>query len=124
MNRTFRIALPVLLVFTFGCGGDDGSKSYPMNEFGMPDVPKEVVKTWPEKFCSVEIGMTKDEVRSIMGAPTQSYSDSSFNQDEWDGYSVGVTAFYDIDDRVEILADSIGTSGLPCEATRRRLAEP
>lgn len=124
MSRNLRIALSISLVFTFGCGGDDGIKSYPMNDFGMPDVPKEVVKAWPEKFCSVEIGMTKDEVRAIMGAPTQSYSDSSLNQDEWDGYNVGVTAFYDIDDRVEILADSIGTSGLPCEAARRRLAEP
>ena len=119
MSRNLRIALPVSLVFTFGCGGDGGSKSYPMNDFGMPDVPKEVVLEWPEKFCSLEIGMTRSEVRAIMGTPTQSYSDSSLNQDEWDGYNVGVTAFYDIDDRVEQLDDSIGTSGLSCDETRK-----
>jgi hypothetical protein len=95
------------------------TETYPLNEFGQSDVPKEVVASWPEKFCSLVIGMTRDEVQAVMGAPTSSFSDSSANQDEWDGYEVSVTAFYDIDDMVQQLDDSTGTSDLPCESSRK-----
>lgn len=77
------------------------------------------VKSWLAKFCSLEPGMTRTEVREVMGEPTESFNDSTANQDSWSGYNVNVTAFYDIDDRVEQLDDSTGTSNLPCPSGRR-----
>ena len=127
----------VLLVFaTVSCGGSskssDSSESttaqeqiakvddtYPLNEYGQPIVPKDVVQSWPAKFCTVQIGMTRAEARAIMGTPTSFFSDSSSNQDEWDGYNVSVTAFYDMNDKVQQLDDSTSTSDLPCESSRK-----
>ena len=127
----------VLLVFAaVSCGGSskssDSSESktaqeqvakvddtYPLNDYGQPIVPKDVVQTWPAKFCTVQIGMTRAEARAIMGTPTSFFADSSSNQDEWDGYNVSVTAFYDMDDKVQQLDDSTSTSDLPCESSRK-----
>jgi hypothetical protein len=127
----------VLLVFaTVSCGGSskssDSSESktaqeqiakvddtYPLNDSGQPIVPKDVVQSWPAKFCTIQIGMTRAEARAIMGTPTSFFADSSSNQDEWDGYNVSVTAFYDSDDKVQQLDDSTGTSELPCESSRK-----
>lgn len=134
MKKIFVTCAGMICSVLVSCGGGTGSSSesaavteapeisantYPLNEFGQPDVPKDVVQTWPDKFCSLTIGMTRDEVLRVMGQPTSSFSDSSANQDEWDGYDVSVTAFYDINDKVQQLDDSTGTSGLPCESPRR-----
>jgi len=134
-KRTF-VVLGLFVMLLVSCGSDSSSGSettqdtesqpvtevvetYPLNEFGQPDVPKEVVASWPAKFCSLAIGMSRDEVRAIMGEPTSSFSDSSANQDEWDGYEISVSAFYDINDKVQQLDDSTGTSNLPCESSRK-----
>jgi hypothetical protein len=93
--------------------------TYPLNDYGQPIVPKDVVNSWPAKFCTIQIGMTRAEARAIMGTPTSFFVDSSSNQDEWDGYNVSVTAWYDIDDKVQQLADATGTSELPCESNRK-----
>lgn len=93
-----------------GPSSDDGSDS---EDSGEPT--KAEVRAWPAKFCSLEKGMTRDEVRAVMGEPTEEYSGPDANQDQWDGYEVNVTAFYDIDDRVLQLDDSTGTSNLPCD---------
>ena len=43
--------------------GDDG---------GLPK--PEVAKSWPTKWCEASPGMTRDELRNIMGAPTEEYT--------------------------------------------------
>ena len=82
-------------------------------------VSKETVLGWPAKFCSLAIGMSRKEVQAIMSKPTSTFADSNSNQDEWDGYNVHVTAFYDINDNVQQLDDSTGTSKLPCDGIRK-----
>jgi hypothetical protein len=134
MRKILVVSAAVLWTVLPSCGSESGTSSksdtvatasetppdsYPLNEYGQPDVPKDVVQAWPGKFCSLTIGMSRDEVHQVMGPPTSSFSDSSANQDEWDGYDVSVTAFYDINDKVQQLDDSTGTSALPCESSRR-----
>ena len=136
MNKKFMATGLFLILAASSCGGSskssDSSESttaqeqiakvddtYPLNDYGQPIVPKDVVQSWPAKFCTVQIGMTRAEARAIMGTPTSFFSDSSSNQDEWDGYNVSVTAFYDMDDKVMQLDDSTGTSELPCESPRK-----
>lgn len=113
-----KLCLMATFAALVSCGSGNSGEQYDTNEFGQAVVPKDVVQAWPEKFCSLQVGMSRDEVREVMGQPTSSYSDSSFNQDEWDGYNVSVTAFYDINDRVQQLDDSTGTSELPCADSR------
>lgn len=100
----------------------DGTWLIGPTEGGDPEIvedsdepTKTEVKAWPAKFCSLKEGMTRDQVREVMGEPTSEYFGADANQDEWDGYHVSVTAFYDIDDRVQQLDDSTGTSELPCD---------
>jgi hypothetical protein len=81
-------------------------------------VHKETVKGWPDKFCSLKTNMGKDEVRSIMGEPTQIFADSNANQDQWEGYDYSLTVFYDIDDMAMQLQSN--RDNVPCESTRFR----
>lgn len=94
-----------------GPSGEDDSETVEDSD----EPTKAEVRAWPAKFCSLKEGMTRDQVREIMGTPTSEYFGADANQDEWDGYHVSVTAFYDIDDRVQQLDDSTGTSELPCD---------
>ncbi len=136
MSRKLFVPGMLLVLIGMSCGGSsvtedksaptstqeqivDVANPYPLNEFGQPIVPKEIVKNWPIKFCTLSIGMNRNETHAVMGAPTSSFADSSSNQDEWDGYNVSVTAFYDVDDKVRQLDDSTGTSELPCESSRK-----
>lgn len=111
-----------------GCGGQSNQEGaqtelqQALSEAGVTTVrtvPKETVRAWPEKFCSLKLGMKREQVRQIMGEPTSSYSDSNNNQDQWEGYGVNLTAFYDIDDEVKQLDDSTDTANLPCEQNRK-----
>lgn len=84
---------------------------------------KEEVRAWPAKFCSLNVKMTREQIRQVMGEPTMTFNDSNANQDQWSGYNVSLTAFYDIDDKVETLADSTGESNLPCASNRKASGE-
>jgi len=119
------VALAVALAVT-GCGQSSEEKASStvqkaLEDAGMqvPDtVSKETVKEWPAKFCSLTVGMTRDEAVAVMGKPTSSYNDSTANQDTWEGWGIDLTAFYDIDDHVNQLDDSTGEANLPCDKTR------
>jgi hypothetical protein len=81
-------------------------------------VSKEVARTWPEKFCSLKVNMSRQEVQAVMGEPTQIFSDSSFNQDQYEAWDYGLTIFYDIDDLARQLQSNY--ENIPCESTRFR----
>lgn len=81
-------------------------------------ISKEVARTWPEKFCSVEVNATRDEVQAIMGEPTLAFNDSTANQDQYEAWDFSLTVFYDIDDRVTQLQSN--RDNIPCESTRFR----
>ncbi len=67
-------------------------------------VDRATADSWPEKWCDVELGMTRSEVQQIMGAPTATHT-GELSQDEWDAFQWSFTAFYryrtDIDDPAE-----------------------
>lgn len=57
------------------------------------DVSSETALGWPEKFCQLREGMNRDEVRSIMGAPTSEFLDEN-SQDGYHAYQFMITIFY------------------------------
>ena len=83
------------------------------------------VKQWPEKWCQVRPGMTKDEVVEIMGEPTDEYEGTN-PQVSYDAYEYGFTAFFGVDGTVRQLdINTIDLSeeqiaAIPCEETRKR----
>jgi hypothetical protein len=82
-------------------------------------VSEETARAWPDKFCSLEIGMTRDEVQAIMGTPTSTFRNRSFNLDSYDGWGWMLNIFYDVDDRAEQLQSYPSASGkVPCESVR------
>ena len=80
-------------------------------------VSKETAKSWPEKFCSLEVNMTKDQVRAVMGEPTNFFNDSTANQDQYDGWGYDLVIFYDIDDLAQQMQSN--SDNVPCETKFR-----
>ena len=70
-------------------------------------------REWPSKFCSLEIGATRDQVRKIMGEPTSSFRDQNANQDLYEAWGYDLTVFYDIDDKASTI--QANSDNVPCE---------
>jgi hypothetical protein len=88
---------------------DNGASEVP----STATVVESVAREWPSKFCSLEIGASRDEVRKIMGEPTLSFRDQNANQDIYEAWGYDLTVFYDIDDKAsQIQANS---ENVPCE---------
>lgn len=77
------------------------------------DVSRETARTWPEKFCSLEIGMSRREVQEIMGLPTHSTASSTNNTDNYNAWGFTLYIFYDVDDLV-LKMTSLGDPSVPC----------
>jgi len=127
MRKILIVAVSVIALFGCSSKSDEEKAVEAIQEivgdaFGsMPveiTVPKEVARTWPEKFCSVELNATRDEVQAIMGEPTLTFSDSTANQDQYEAWDYSLTVFYDIDDRAKQLQSHL--DNIPCESTRFR----
>jgi hypothetical protein len=87
--------------------------------FRVSKASEETARPWPDKFCSLEIGMTRDEVQAIMGTPTSTFRNWSANQDSYYGWGWMLKIFYDVDDRAEQLQSNPFASGkVPCESVR------
>ena len=130
--KSSRVFIPLLLVLVLPLGACGQSKEEKAREqfkqalsnAGITTAPtatvsKEVARGWPTKFCSLTVGMTRDEIRAVMGEPSETYNDSSANQDQWKGWDLELTAFYNIDDVSISLDDSVGTANLPCGQSRK-----
>jgi outer membrane protein assembly factor BamE (lipoprotein component of BamABCDE complex) len=76
-------------------------------------VDRETAKAWPEKFCTLEIDMTREQVQAIMGEPTAIYEDSNFNQDQYEAWGYVLTIFYDIDNLAQQIY-TIDDDKVPC----------
>ena len=73
------------------------------------EVSEATAREWPEKFCLLEAKMTREEVQSIMGVPTDTVRDQDLNADFWEAWSYDLFVGYNIDDELE------GTLSLPFE---------
>ena len=83
----------------------------------LVEVDEATARTWPEKFCSLVVEMTRDEVRAVMGTPTLTFRDQTANQDQYEAWGYSLTIFYDIDDRAEIIQTN--DNKVPCETRFR-----
>ena len=115
------MALAVGLIVV-GCGGGDATTGTP-SPAGPP--PINVAETWPQQFCRATIGMTRVQMRGLMGEPTQENTpEGSDPQMVWEAYGYHFTAFFGADEKVRRL-DINDTdlspeqkADLPCSATR------
>ena len=80
-------------------------------------ISKEIARTWPEKFCSLEVNMSRDQVQAVMGEPTSTFNDSTANQASYDAWGYGLTIFYDIDDLAQQMQSNY--DNVPCETKFR-----
>jgi hypothetical protein len=77
------------------------------------DVGRDTARSWPEKFCSLEIGMSRREVQEIMGLPTGSTASPTSNTDDYTAWGFTLYIFYDVDDLVQKMT-SVGDPKVPC----------
>jgi hypothetical protein len=142
MKITRKLIATSIACLTLGiaaCGGGSSEKSAglaaPTNGVASPTTSDEglpsasMVKSWPSKWCEATIGMTRDQMRELMGEPTGEYTAANtpegFDpQMSWDGYQWHFTAFFDVDDHVrqldinDIDLSSAEKASLACETTR------
>ena len=111
-----------------GCGTGGSPTSTPAPDHAGPP-PINVAETWPDQFCRATIGMTREQMRGLMGEPTEEYTqqntpEGSDPQMVWDAYEYHFTAFFNADDNVRRLdIDDVDLSpeqktALPCATTR------
>jgi outer membrane protein assembly factor BamE (lipoprotein component of BamABCDE complex) len=80
-------------------------------------VSRETAKAWAEKFCTLEIDMTREQVRAIMGEPTSIFEDSYANQDSYEAWGYSLTIFYDIDNLAQQIQPN--SDNVPCDTKFR-----
>ena len=87
-----------------GCG-DDGGAGDPQ---GGAAPEQAQVRQWPAKWCQAEPGMTRQQMRDLMGEPTEEYTPENtpegFDpQMIWEAFEYHFTAYFNVDDRVRQL---------------------
>lgn len=96
------VLLLVGLALLGGCKSDAGDKSANdattttaaaiTGEFGSSvTVPAKIAQAWIPKWCTVQPGQSRDELRKVMGTPTNDFGD----QDQWEAFNLSFVAFYD-----------------------------
>ncbi len=63
-------------------------------------VSRQTALGWPKKFCQLRIGMTRRQVRRLMGRPTQELLTGDLTQDQWHAHQFDITVFYQ--DRAQV----------------------
>jgi hypothetical protein len=87
--------------------------------FGPSDSSSDVIvdessaREWPAKFCSLEIGATREQIQKVMGEPTQLFRDQTANQDKYEAWGYDLTIFYDIDNKATQIQPN--SDNVPCE---------
>lgn len=88
-----------------------------------PEISKETIKQWARKWCSLEVGMSRAKVKSIMGPPSEEFDGSGGEapQVDYSGFGYQFDVFFDIDDKVKQLDFDPGDDVIKvdCAASRR-----
>ncbi len=100
--------------------GADGARS--------GGVTPETADGWAASWCGLRVGMTRAEVRRVMGEPTSTHAGES-SQDSWSAYQWSFTVFYrfrtDIPDPADEPAYQLQASDISLmPADRRRISCP
>jgi hypothetical protein len=123
------LALGIALMATSACSsshaGTSAAKAGPATDVAST-VSATDVKTWPAQWCHVQIGMTRTQVRALMGAPTDEFGpETGTPQMSWSAYEYQFNAFFDINDKVRQLdinmsqLTSAEKAALTCDQTRK-----
>jgi hypothetical protein len=120
------VSISLFLVPISGCSSSDSDEKATKDFteaveeiFGPSDTSSSVTvveseaREWPSKFCSLEIGATREQVRNIMGEPTLSFRDQNANQDKYEAWGYDLTIFYDINDKASQI--QANTDNVPCD---------
>ncbi len=103
-----RSAAVAALLALAACSGTDATSS-----------PKAVTaaeaQTWPAKWCQTSLGMTRDQVVTIMGNPTETFAESM----KWLAFEFRYSAFFAADGTARQLdMDGSLASRSNCAVTR------
>jgi len=124
MKKILLVAISVMTFFGCSSKSDEEKAVEAIQEivgeaFGSAPsentISKEVARTWPEKFCSLEVNMSREQVQAVMGKPTLTFSDSSANQDQYEAWGYSLTIFYDIDNLATTIQSNTFAESVPCE---------
>lgn len=92
----------------------------------LESVSPSVAKSWTAKWCQARIGMTRDDMRALMGNPTEEFDLASGNpQMSWDAFEFQFNAFLNVDDKVrqldvnDISLNASEKASIKCELTRQ-----
>lgn len=132
MRRTISVALAVVILVAVSAGCSSKSPEEKAAEEALvalqeiaseldsataSTISRETAKAWAEKFCTLEIDMSRDQVRAIMGEPTSIFEDSYANQDSYEAWGYSLTIFYDIDNLAQQIQPN--SDNVPCETKFR-----
>ncbi len=86
----------------------------------------DTVKTWPVEWCKTQPGMSRDQMRALMGTPTSEYGASTGNpQMSWSAFNYQFNAFFDVNDHVRqldintIALSATDSAAIACDVTRK-----
>jgi hypothetical protein len=127
MTRPDRMMLVVLSLLTGAGMAGCSSGGTPTVAQGVPGLPATsvpapgIVKDWVVKWCEAQPGISKAQLVTIMGKPTEA---SDGQSSRWQGYGWQFNAFYDTAGNAQQLdvneygLSSVDRASLSCETTR------
>jgi hypothetical protein len=121
-RKLLSAALLAATIAIAACGGgdDDDDSASALMEGQLPVTEEQLsadeVAKWPETWCSIEPGVSRDDLVAAMGEPT---SETSQNV-SWYGFGYSFAAFLDVDGNVWQM-DGHGPTedSVSCESARR-----
>ena len=103
------------------CESASNATTPPTTEPSLDEPSSEVVAAWPEAWCSVEPGVTRDELVEVMRDVGLSETPESLS---WDGFNYQFNAFLNVEGTVRqmdintVMLSAEEVAELPCEETR------
>lgn len=86
------------------------------------EITKATVQRWAKQWCTLDVGMTRAKVKSIMGRPSVEFDGSNGEEPQLDynGFGYQFNAFFDIDDTVKQLDFAPGDDAIAVDCAESR----
>jgi hypothetical protein len=117
-GRACVVLLTIALLSVSACGDDDSDVAGILES--SENISAEEVAQWPEKWCSVQPGATRDDLVEVMGQPTSETEESL----SWSAFNYQFNAFLDVQGHIRqmdintIMLSQAEQSALECDETR------